>query len=58
MIHRSHFSATNHRGILLLKDTNIDLEYAKYTLEPIFRELKKGGKAIMERMSTHRYHHL
>ena len=42
MIHRSHFSATNHRGILLLKDTNIDLEYAKYSLEPIFRELKKG----------------
>ena len=42
MIHRSPFSATNHRGILLLKDTNIDLEYAKYTLEPIFRELKKG----------------
>ena len=42
MIHRSPFSATNHRGILLLKDTNVDLEYAKYTLEPIFRELKKG----------------
>lgn len=42
MIHRSPFTATNHRGILLLKDTNIDLEYAKYTLEPIFRELKKG----------------
>lgn len=42
MIHRSPFPATNHRGILLLKDTNIDLEYAKYTLEPIFRELKKG----------------
>lgn len=42
MIHRSPFSATNHRGILLLKDANIDLEYAKYTLEPIFRELKKG----------------
>ena len=42
MIHRSPFSATNHRGILLLKDTNIDLEYAKYTLEPIFRDLKKG----------------
>lgn len=42
MIHRLPFSATNHRGILLLKDTNIDLEYAKYTLEPIFRELKKG----------------
>lgn len=42
MIHRSPFSATNHRGILLLKGTNIDLEYAKYTLEPIFRELKKG----------------
>ena len=42
MIHRSPFSATNHRGILLLKDTNIDLEYANYTLEPIFRELKKG----------------
>ena len=42
MIHRSPFSATHHRGILLLKDTNIDLEYAKYTLEPIFRELKKG----------------
>lgn len=42
MIHRTPFSATNHRGILLLKDEKIDLEYAKYTLEPIFRELKKG----------------
>ena len=42
MIHQSPFSATNHRGILLQKDLNIDLEYAKYTLEPIFRNLKKG----------------
>ena len=42
MLHKKPFSATNHRGILLLKNYNIDLEYAKYTLEPIFRELKKG----------------
>ena len=42
MVHTTPFSATNHRGILLLKNPHIDLEYARYVLEPIFRELKKG----------------
>ena len=42
MIHRSPFSATNHRGVLLPKDSNIDLSYVKMVLEPVFRELKKG----------------
>lgn len=42
MIHDEQFSATNHRGVLLPQETNIDLVYAKYILEPLFRENKKG----------------
>ncbi len=42
MIHETPFSATNHRGILVPKINNLDLNYVKYLLEPIFRELKKG----------------
>ena len=42
MTHDSHFSATNHRGILKPKNSNINLIYAKYILEPIFRQNKKG----------------
>ena len=42
MVHTEPFSATNHRGILVPKNPDIDLEYAKHILEPIFRELKKG----------------
>lgn len=42
MIHNTPFSATNHRGILLPKKENINLNYVKYVLEPIFRSLKKG----------------
>lgn len=42
MVHDSPFSATNHRGVLIPKTSDINLTYAKYVLEPIFRELKKG----------------
>lgn len=42
MIHEAKFSATNHRGVLISKMEGINLQYAKYILEPIFRELKKG----------------
>jgi type I restriction-modification system DNA methylase subunit len=42
MIHDERFSATNHRGVLLPKFSNINLFYAKYILEPIFRDIKKG----------------
>lgn len=42
MIHEGPFSATNHRGVLVRKNEKIDLHYAKYVLEPIFREMKKG----------------
>lgn len=42
MIHRGKFSCTNHRGVLLPKSQNLNLEYIKYVLEPIFREIKKG----------------
>ena len=42
MIHETPFSATNHRGVLVPKIENLDLNYVKYILEPIFRELKKG----------------
>ena len=42
MIHETPFSATNHRGVLVPKIENLDLNYVKYLLEPIFRELKKG----------------
>lgn len=42
MLHCTPFSATNHRGILLPRTEYIDIRYAKYILEPIFREAKKG----------------
>ena len=40
------FSINGDRGILIPKDerTDIDLDYLKYVLEPIFRELAKGRK--------------
>ncbi len=38
------FSATGHKGIMTLKDSNIDLDYVKFILEPILRELAKGRK--------------
>jgi len=42
MVHRNVFSATNHRGILMPKLTDIDIDYAKFVLEPVFRRAKKG----------------
>ncbi|MBQ4428692.1 MAG: N-6 DNA methylase [Clostridia bacterium] len=45
MIHHEKFSATNHRGVLLLKaqyKEKMDLQYLKYVLEPLFRNAKKG----------------
>lgn len=42
MTHTSAFSATNHRGILLPKTKSINLQYAKYAMQPIFRSAKKG----------------
>ena len=46
MVHEEPFSATNHRGVLLPKTDSIDLQYAKYILEPLFRNLKKGREGI------------
>lgn len=45
------FSITNHRGILILKENNknIDLEYIKIVLEPIFRKNIKGRLGIGEK---------
>jgi len=42
MAHKTAFSATNHRGILLPKLSGLDINYAKFVLEPIFRRTKKG----------------
>lgn len=42
MIHNEKFSATNHRGVLVPKNNLINLKYAKFTLEPLFRNSKKG----------------
>ncbi len=42
MVHRTPFSATNHRGVLLPKSADIDIDYIKYVLEPLFRSAKKG----------------
>ena len=42
MVHKTPFSATNHRGVLLPKATNIDIDYIKFALEPLLREAKKG----------------
>lgn len=38
------FSANGDRGILVPKINNIDLDYIKFTLEPILRKLAKGRK--------------
>jgi hypothetical protein len=42
MVHKAQFSATNHRGILLQKTADIDIDYIKFALEPLFRQAKKG----------------
>lgn len=44
MYHNEKFSITNHRGILIPteKCKNIDLQYIKLVLEPIFRDNIKG----------------
>ncbi|MEG1925859.1 MAG: N-6 DNA methylase [Ruthenibacterium sp.] len=42
MVHSVPFSATNHRGILIPKTVEIDLNYMKFALEPLFRQAKKG----------------
>lgn len=38
------FSATGHKGILIQKVKNIDLDYIKFILEPLLRENAKGRK--------------
>lgn len=40
------FSLNGDRGVLILQDnrTDIDLDYMKFTLEPLFRDLAKGRK--------------
>ncbi|ENZ12488.1 N-6 DNA methylase [Enterocloster clostridioformis] len=42
MVHKTPFSATNHRGILLPKTADIDIDYIKFALQPLLREAKKG----------------
>lgn len=42
MVHKEPFSATNHRGVLLPKTNDIDIEYMKFVLEPLLRQAKKG----------------
>lgn len=42
MVHNTPFSATNHRGILIPKTADVDLNYMKFALEPLFRQAKKG----------------
>lgn len=42
MVHTSAFSATNHRGILLPKMKIINLQYAQFAMQAIFRSAKKG----------------
>lgn len=48
MILNGKFSITCHRGILLPTDRcqNIDLQYVKYMIEPIFRRRKRGRMGI------------
>lgn len=46
MIHAEPFSATNHRGVLKPKMDGLNLQYIKYVLEPVFRELKKGRQGL------------
>jgi len=38
------FSATGHKGIMILKALNIDLDYVKFILEPMLRDSAKGRK--------------
>ena len=40
----SKFSATNHRGVLIPKTENLNLDYIKIVAEPIFRANIKGRK--------------
>ena len=53
MMHHDNekFSITNHRGILLLKDeySNLNLEFLKIILEPIFRKNIKGRLGTQEK---------
>ena len=42
MVHQKPFSATNHRGILLPKRDDINIDYIKFVLEPLLRRAKKG----------------
>ncbi len=42
MVHKTPFSATNHRGVLFPKTEDIDIEYMKFALEPLLRQAKKG----------------
>jgi len=42
MVHNGKFSATNHRGILIPINHDLNLYYAKEKLEPLFRANKKG----------------
>ncbi|MDR1761977.1 MAG: N-6 DNA methylase, partial [Bacteroidales bacterium] len=43
MVHSNEkFSATNHRGVLIPLNDKINLEYAKFVLELLFRQNKKG----------------
>jgi hypothetical protein len=46
MIHKGKFSATNHRGVLIPKSSELNLSYAKAKLEPLFRLNKKGRYGI------------
>jgi len=51
MYHNEKFSITNHRGILIptVLCTNIDLNYIKVILEPIFRSKIKGRLGLEEK---------
>lgn len=51
MYHNEKFSITNHRGILIPTDlcVNIDLNYIKVILEPIFRSKIKGRLGLEEK---------
>lgn len=48
MYHNEKFSITNHRGILIPKENckNIDLQYIKNLIEPIFRKNVKGRMGL------------
>ena len=48
MYHNEKFAITNHRGILIPTELcqNIDLDYIKHMIEPIFRTNKKGRLGI------------